>query len=358
MVFILLSLVYGSAFAGNTQGLKYFSAGMYITFRMLFGAVTCLIILVIRMAANKEYGQIVRAHFTSVASFWWMALAGILFHGFPQCVIAIAQEWIASASVQLAQPLTTCTGAIFAHFTIPEERFTWIKGLSLLTALLGVALPAIPQFRRAEQDGSTLNLVIGYVLLIVGVVSFGIAAGLMKWKTPNVDVTVSTLIHTTMSTILCLIYALAWDKPPEIQKQCNDAPAIAWLWPIIVGVLGTGLAGHGFVLLVVWLGATGASFITVGQVLVGVILGVAALHEWKGYKVWEIVISVIGIVFLGASIGIGFYDPKNRVPQPIGEEEEERQNLERVGKDGNVVEMPEVVEEGYVDEHENEIVEL
>ncbi|OHT12823.1 Integral membrane protein [Tritrichomonas foetus] len=312
IVFVFLSLIYGSAFAGNTQGLKYFNPSLYIAFRMLFGCVICVIILLFRLTLNpKEYMQVVQAHFRSgFINIIWVIIGGLLFHGVPQCIIAFAQKWVNSASVQLAQPISTCAGAISAHFFIPEERFTITKFISLVFALLGVALPAIPQFRRSgDGDQGAGGMAIGFVLLIVGTMCFGFAGTIMKLKTPNVDITVATMIQTAASAVICFIVSLAWDQPELIKKQCSLAPPIAWIWPVIVGILGTGVAGHGFTYLVQNLGATGASFITIGQVTVGVILGVAALGDWNGYLWWEILISVFGLLCLVASIAVEFALP-------------------------------------------------
>ena len=333
IVFIILSLIYGSSFAGNTQGLKYFSPALYIAFRMLFGFALCVVILIARILIHpKEYTQIVKAHFRSgIGPIIWMAVAGLLFHGVPHCMIAISQQWVNSASVQLAQPLATCAGAISAHFVIPEEHFTWTKFWSLILAVLGVAIPAIPQFRRSDASGNIGNLAIGYVLLIVGTCFFGFAGTVMKKKTPNADITVASTVQTLASSIVCFIVSLIWDKPGKIQDECLNAPSIAWLWPFIVGALGTGVAGNCYTYLVKSIGATGASFITVGQVAIGVILGVAALNEWSGYAWWEIFLSILGLVCLIFSIVVEFA-LSGRKPQQVYESSSGEKSKETTSK--------------------------
>ncbi|OHS96106.1 hypothetical protein TRFO_37746 [Tritrichomonas foetus] len=200
-----------------------------------------------------------------------------------------------------------------SHFIFPDERFTIYKFISLVAALVGVVLNAVPSFLHAGSSDETKNVTIGYVVLICGVIVQGVGMVYMKWKSPNTDITVSAMIQIGASAILCLIWSLIWDTPKVLASQSVAAPPMAWVWALIIGVLATGIAGHGYVFLVNNIGATGASFITFGQIFVGIVVGVAFVHEWSGYRWWEIFMCVIGVVALAVAIGIGFLGDKKPV---------------------------------------------
>lgn len=333
LVFVFLSLTYGSAFAAVQQGLKYFAPILMIFYRMLAGFVTACIVCGIRCLVQKGYWQVVKAHYThGIVSILWVALGGLLFHGIPHSVIAVAQLWVTSASVQIAQPLATAFGAILSHFVLPDEPFNWQKALILFFSLLGVALCSVPSFLHASGGAAVGNMALGWALLVVGVACFGLAPVVMKWKASNSDAMASSVIQLGSSSVLTLIVSLIWSGPKKIAQQSHDAPPIAWLWPILVGFLASGLAASGYNYIVhVW-GAIGGNLVPFGQIVVGVIVGVAFMKDWDPYKVWEIFISCLGIILLLVAIGLGFYNPKGKMPEGTTPEDEEH-DLEDI-KDG------------------------
>ena len=355
VVFVILSLIYGTAFAGVAQGMKYFQPCVMIAYRMLYGFLACVIVFVIRLLAQKQYKQVALAHFTSGAwPFIHMTLAGLMFHAITQCMIAVALTWVPSAAAQVVQPLSSATSAIMSHFVTDDEKFTVSKGISLVFALVGVVTNAVPPFLKPTDSSGTKNTAIGYALLVISMIVQGVGMVWMKWKTPNADVTVSTMIQVGMSAIASFLWVLIWDSPATLAKESTQSPPIAWVWPILVGVLGTGLAGHGFVFLVGSLGSTGASFITFGQIFVGIIVSVAFLKEWAGYRWWEILISVLGLVALAGAIFVGLIldsiRAKGQKMAETHEDEEEEATVEKVeevapGPDG-AMELEDINEAG------------
>ena len=348
IVFIMLSIIYGSAFAGVAQGMKYFQPCIMIAYRMLFGFGTCVIIFVIRLSVSKNYRPVALSHYTSGP---WpiihMMLSGLMFHAICQCMCAIALNWVQSAAAQIVQPLSSGTSAVMAHFVMSDERFTWTKFVSLICALIGVVLTSIPPFMRAEGGHGTKDLVVGYVLLVVAMIIQGIGMVWMRWKTPNSDITVSTMTQVGISAGAAFLWVLIWDSPKTLSRESLDAPPIAWLWPSHIGLLATGLAGHGFVFLVGSLGSVGGSFVAFGQILVGIIVSVSFMHEWRGYKVWEVLISGAGLMALAAAIFIGLIlDQLRKVGQKDAAFEQERtsEGSGAVDKNGEVVVSEEIAE--------------
>lgn len=145
---------------------------------------------------------------------------------------------------------------------------------------------------------------------------FGIAPVFYKWKCPNSDVTTGVAIQLFASVIWNLIWMLCFDGPKKIHKMVSDAPPIAWLWPVIVGILVSGVAVQCLLFLVSTLGSFGTNLVPFGQLIVGVIVGVAFLREWKHYLAFEIILCVIGILFIILSLELGFVKPKEK-PQSV-----------------------------------------
>lgn len=310
-VYVFLALVYGTSFAAVQQGQKYFNSCVLNAYRMLFGFLVCFIIFWFRFLLQPGYKQIAKAHFNNgVMPIVHMCIAGILFHGIMQCMAAIAVQWLPSAAAQITQPISTATSAIICHFALPDEKFNIYKFFTLVTALIGVILNAVPSFLHANSPGDKKNVTIGYVILIIAVIVQGVGMAYMKWKTPNTDITISAMFQVGASAVLCFAFSLGYDSPKVVQTQSLHTPVVGWLWVLLVGVLATGIAGHGYVFLVNDIGATGASFIVFGQIFVGIIVGVAFCHEWKGYRWWEILMCIIGVLFLASAIVIGFLEKK------------------------------------------------
>lgn len=339
IIFVVAATLYGASYAFVAKGLVYFSAGLFQTFRMLFGFIFTVGLLMVRLAINKDgvYRQVVKAHFTSgVMPIVWMMIDGLLNLGTPHCLIAVAQKWVSSANVQIMLPISTGAGAIMAHFVLADEPFTWMKLWSILASIIGVALCGVPSFRHADSTGASFKqMLLGYFLVFISVVMFGIAPVFYKWKCPNSDVTTGVAIQLFASVVWNAVWMLCFDGPKNITRMVNDAPPIAWAWPVMVGVLVSGVAVQCLLFLVSTLGSFGTNLVPFGQLIVGVIVGVAFLHEWKLYLTWEIIICCVGICFIILSLALGFIQPKGSGEQHNAEEEDGATHEEAQAEDEN-----------------------
>jgi drug/metabolite transporter (DMT)-like permease len=171
---------------------------------------------------------------------------------------------------------------------------------------------------------------LGYLFLVVSVALFGLATVYFKLKVPNTDITISSMLQTGGSFVFDVTWSLIMDGPSKIKSCIAAADWVAWMWPLMLGVLASGIAVHGFMYLVNRLGAVGANFVPFGQIIVGVTLGVAWLHEWAQYRWWEIGMSALGVLCLVTAIAIGFWHEK--VPEGIEEEEEEEEPHGELGE--------------------------
>jgi drug/metabolite transporter (DMT)-like permease len=291
---------------------------------MLFGCGFCIIILIFRLIFEPNYTTHVKSHFNQgIRPILHIIVGGFLNLAIPHSLIAIAQQWIPSAAVQLTKPLSPAVSQICSHFWIPDEPFTFRKFIALLSAVTGVTLAAVPSFLHTDSSDGTLLVAIGFVFLIISVSLFGLATVYFKLRVPNTDITVSAMVQTGSSFVFDITWSLIMDGPEKIRDCVTSANGLAWIWPLMLGVLASGVAVHGFMHLVHELGAVGANFVPFGQIIVGVTLGVAWLHEWAAYRWWEVAMSIAGVLFLIGAIVLGFWH--EAAPQREKEHEEEEE---------------------------------
>ncbi|KAH0789218.1 Integral membrane protein [Histomonas meleagridis] len=325
--FIFCAVAYGASSAAVTQALKTFTPELIIVFRMLFGFGFCLIVFLFRLKFERGYVLVVKQVMArGFMLFVHITIGGLFNLAIPHSLIAIAQQWIPSAAVQMCKPVSPTVSQIISHFIFPDERFNLFKLFALLSSIVGVVLTAIPSFNHTTNEKSTTMVAVGYILLIVAVILLGVASVYFKWKATNVDITISCMVQTFTSFIFDMIWSLIMDGPQKIKESCEQSDWLQWMWPLMLGVFASGVAVHGFMYLVNNVGAVGANFVPFGQIIVGVALGVFWLKEWSAYVAWEIAISVLGLVLLAAAIFIGFCDKSGKKNVEEEEEEEEEKD--------------------------------
>lgn len=335
IVFFLAAVLYGSSYAGVAQGLKYFTAGVFQTFRMLFGLVFCALIVLVHSLFNSTYRTVVKSHFTSgIIPILHLFVGGLMNLGVPHCLTAVAQAWVASSIVQLMQPFIPISTSLFCHCFLEDEKFTCMKFISLVCAVIGVACAAVPSFLHAGTAGTATaaQMGIGYTLTVLAMICFGAAPIYFKRKVPNADPMVSVCFQLFISTIFEAVFGLIKDGPKSFSKQVLEAPPIAWMWPVIIGSLVSGVAVYGMMYLIQAIGAFGSNLVPFGQMVVGVIVGVAVMGDWAPYKPWEMGLCSVGCLILCASLGFGLYQKR---PEKLREEEEEEDVREIAEEEDN-----------------------
>lgn len=309
IAFAVASIIFGSSYACVAQGIKYFTPCLFQTFRMLFGFISMLILCGTLMLLNKSYAKEAKLNMElGFKIFLYVCLGGLFNLGLPHCLTAIAQETVPSSIVQIMQPLIPISGSIFSHFLLSDERFTIMKFYSFIFGVIGVGLSATPSFTHFDKEANSKKMIIGYILTVVSMISFGFAPVFLKLKTSCVETGISVSIQLIASTIFECIFGLFKDGPYLFVNQITKIEGYCWMWPIIVGILASGIAMYAMMYLVNSVGAFGANLVPFGQMIVGLLIGVVFLKEWANYKLWEILISIAGCIFLCVSLGISLFD--------------------------------------------------
>lgn len=318
-IFTMCVILYGCSYAVVSIGLQYFTAGLFQAFRMFFGLTFTAIVLSVRCMLSVEYRLLTRNRFLSGWKIYiWLIIDGLLNLGIPHCLIAIAQQWINSASVQMMQPFSPTAGSIFAHFVLKDEKFSKFKVFSIILSMCGVACTAVPSFVNAgENEASVQELALGYVLVIISISMFGIANVWYKWKIPGCDPTFGVFIQLITATVFEVTWTICFDGIDAIHKCFVNSNYVPYLCAFLVGTLVSGLGVQGLAYLVVNLGAFSTNLAPFGQIMVGVLVGVCFLGDWDGYKPWQIALCCVGMVLLSCSLAVGFLDKRSKTPDDI-----------------------------------------
>jgi len=329
-LFIVLTFVYGSNNAVITQGLKYFEPGVLMLFRYVFALSFSLIVLIIRYIFNhNDLKTVMWKYFkTEKMKIAYLLLGGIFSMGIPASLISTGQKWVSSASVQLMNPIATASGAVFSHFYLADEKFTSSKLYSLISAVIGVGFTSIPMFNHANSNPNVgfQSMLIGFIMVLVGIIISGLYPGLLKLKVSDVDISISIVFQLLTALIYFIVWSFVLYDWNSIRAPFSY-PIKYWFSPFVLGTVMSGLCFHGYIFLIGKIGSFGVNLMPFGQLIVGVGIGVFFLNEWKGYLSYEYVISLFGMILLCLSLWIG-----------LNEEKKVDEKAENASDDGSIVE--------------------
>ena len=316
--YIYICTAAGSAYGIISKGLQYFSPTLIITLRMFFGFLICLLIFFLRFLFLKKYkNNFLQQLFPGKIIIYHMCISGLLYQGIAHTLIATTQQWVNSAIVQMVFPLDSVIASIFSHFFFEDEKFTLLKLYSLILAFLGVIMTAIPSFKHPSPGVTITNIIIGYLFLFIAVFLWGLSTVYMKLKTSTYDGLITGIYQLLSSFFICGITSIIYDGPKKIIYQCLNTPLIGWLSPIIVGIFASGLIVLCAIILVKEIGAVAGNFPSFGQIIIGIFVGVIWLKEWKFYSIFDIIITLLGTIFLIIGIYIGFSKDENKENEPL-----------------------------------------
>lgn len=213
---IIASLLWSSAFVGVKIGLKYHTPLQFAGVRFLLAGLILLPIVGNMMRFRNE----VKANFLFVllVAFLQVVLQYTFFYRGVNLVPASISAMIVGSS-----PLFV---ALVAHFSIKTDKLTWIKVLSILLGIAGVAV--ITLGRKSLPSGAEIAI-LGVVYLILNNVSSGISNVVIAQKRH----TISPLVLTSSSLIIggaeMILMSLPVEGMPKQAFTTEYFVALAWL---------------------------------------------------------------------------------------------------------------------------------
>jgi drug/metabolite transporter (DMT)-like permease len=283
-VFIILGLIWSSSFLWIKIGVQEIGPMALVAFRMLFGALTAIIIGIYLKVVWPRDGK----------TWWIFAILGPTSLAIPIFFISWGEQTIDSAVASVLNATTPLFTIGIAHFLLQDDKMTVPKVLGLLIGFTGVVI-------LLSQDfvAGTHNSVIGQAAVILASLFYAGSAVYARKLTQHVDGIVRGAMPLITSTIFMWIVGPLTEKPFEFPSLSLTWIAILWL-----GILGSGLAVIMLYYLIHEIGPTRASMVTYLFPVGGVILGVIFLNEQLS---WQLIVGTLLII---ASLAVVNWKPK------------------------------------------------
>jgi len=198
-LFLVLSVVWGSAFVAISAGLAYFPPVLFAALR--YDVAGLVMLAYAAYAADRALPR-GRAEWAEVAVGALLLIAA--YHGF----LFVGQQHTTSATAAVIVSLSPVLATGFARPVLPEERLTATEVAGLLLGVAGVALIARPSPTNLLAPGS-----VGPLLVVGAAAAF--ALGSVLSKRIETDVSILTMEAWAMLGGAGLLHAASLAMPGE-----------------------------------------------------------------------------------------------------------------------------------------------
>lgn len=284
--FLGVSAAWGASFLFISVGLRAFAPTQVAFGRVLFGAVTLLILVLVTRNRPRLTWRKVGA----------IAVVAAFMSGIPLVLIPAAQQHISSILASLLNATTPLWTALFVALLIPAERVSRAQLTGLVIGAVGIAI-LLGAWRVADFP------VVGAVLMLSATACYGIGSTLSRVLLSRVQDSPMALssMQISLSALMLAPFALAAPAPAP------GAFGSMSLWAVMaLGVTGTSFAYVWFWKVVKVAGATTASSVTYVVPVIATFLGIVVLGE---ELVWY---EVAGAVVVFAGVWLAQRKPRPR----------------------------------------------
>jgi drug/metabolite transporter (DMT)-like permease len=277
LIFIALSVIWGSSFVLMKEGLKHLSAYQVASLRIVSSG------MVLLPAAVKCIKNIPKN------KLWIIVISGTLGNLLPAYLFCIAEEGIDSALAGTLNSLTPIfviiTGAvIFKTYT----NYNKVAGI-----VISFAGSIFLLCSKGSIPGNQNLIFIGYVVLATVLYGYNVNMVQRHLKdTGSLQIAAVALTLNALPAFVILVLT-GYFKLPLLQTGILQATGAAFL----LGIVGTAIATIIFYMLVKRAGGIFASMVTYGIPVVANVWGVI-YHEEVGWKQ----VSCLAIILLGVYV--------------------------------------------------------
>ena len=213
---IIACLLWSSAFVGVKIGLQYHSPLQFAGIRFMLAGLMLLPVIhnfkKIRKEVRENFGFVLLIAFLQV----------VLQYSFFYLGVNLVPASI-SAMIVGSSPLFV---AIVAHFTIANDRIDWIKMVSILLGITGVAI--ITLGRKSIPSGAEIAL-LGVVYHLVNNLASGITNVVVARKKQSISPLVLTSSSLFVGGLFLLVISLPFEGLPQKAFPPEYFVALAWL---------------------------------------------------------------------------------------------------------------------------------
>jgi drug/metabolite transporter (DMT)-like permease len=290
-VFILLGAIWSSSFLWIKIGVQEIGPMALVAFRMLFGAVTAVIIGIYQ---GVQWPR-------DLKTWGIFAILGPTSLAIPIFFISWGEQTIDSAVASILNATVPLFTILLAHFMLHDDKMTVQKVLGLLIGFAGTVILLSKDLTLGAQSS-----VIGQAAVILASIFYAGSAVFARKLTQHVEGTVRGAMPLITSTLFM------WALGP-IAEQPFLFPKLSLTW---ISILWLGVLGSGVAVLMLWyliheIGPTRASMVTYLFPVGGVILGVLFLNEQLS---WQLLLGTILIV---ASLAVVNWKPTRKASESV-----------------------------------------
>ncbi|MFF2053662.1 DMT family transporter [Leifsonia sp. NPDC058194] len=258
--FVAMGLIWGASFLFMKIALDGVSFGQVAWARLVFGAVTLgVIVLIMRSRLPRE--PIVWLHFTVVAISYCVV---------PFLLFAWAEQYVSSSLASIYNAVTPITTAILVTVAFRVEKLNRDQVLGVLIGVVGVIVVVGP-WSIAALSGS----VWGQLACLGAVTCYGFSFGYIRKFISHraIPATTTAFLNIGIAAVIMIVLTPVVALGP-----------ITFSWPVLLSLLALGMLGTGVVyiwnmnVLRAW-GPTATSGVTYVTPVVGVALGILVLGE-------------------------------------------------------------------------------
>ena len=273
LVFIVLGLIWSSSFLWIKIGVQEIGPMSLTAFRMLFGALTAVLI-----------GIYQGVQWPRDAKTWRdFAILGPASLAIPIFFISWGEQTIDSAVASILNATVPLFTIFIAHFFLYDDKMTAQKILGLLIGFAGVVV-----LMREDISSGAHSSILGQGAVILASLFYAGSSVFARRVTRNIDGTVRGALPLVTAALFMWAIGPWAEKPFEFPSLPLTWTAILWL-----GVLGSGVAVLMLYYLIHEIGPTRTSMVTYLFPVGGVILGVIFLNE---HLSWQLVAGTILII--------------------------------------------------------------
>ena len=273
LVFIVLGLIWSSSFLWIKIGVQEIGPMSLTAFRMLFGALTAVLI-----------GIYQGVQWPRDAKTWRdFAILGPASLAIPIFFISWGEQTIDSAVASILNATVPLFTIFIAHFFLYDDKMTAQKILGLLIGFAGVVVLMSEDITSGAQTS-----ILGQGAVILASLFYAGSAVFARRVTRHIDGTVRGALPLVTSAVFMWALGPLAERPFEFPSLPLTWTAILWL-----GILGSGLAVIMLYYLIHEIGPTRTSMVTYLFPVGGVILGVVFLDE---HLSWQLVAGTVLII--------------------------------------------------------------
>ena len=275
MVWLILSLVWGSTWLFIKVGLADLPPFSFAGLRFLLAAVPLAVFAAIRRPPLPR----------NAGDWWLMAVTGVATFTVTYGLVFWAEQYISSGLAALLFATFPLFGLVIAHVQLPAERLTRRRVAGVVAGIGGVGIVFSNQL-----TGTSPLAVWGSAAVVVSALVAAYTDVVIKRRAGHLDPAVLTLVQMIAGAIPLLAIGIVLEGNPLAFRWTP----IAWFCLMYLAVVGSALAFVMLYWLIRHMQVTHTMLITLVTPLVAVVLGVLVLDE---ALTWRTASGGLGILF-------------------------------------------------------------